>query len=229
VFGHRLFIEGYPVVKKYIPPDAKTILDVGGGTGRYAIKFAQDRPDAKVYATDLLPSSLEVMRSIARQAGVTSVEFKQEDVTSLSFPDNHFDLVYCGMLLQILPDVDTAMREMRRVLKPGGTLIVTTVNVWNFHTINKKIRELLNMPEYYITEKARTPREMRRLFNKHGVRVLASDGFYPAYGIFRLRAYWKPASLIGRVLNRLNRIVDRWTGRFLSRHFGFEILVVGTK
>ena len=230
LFGQRIFIEGYPVVKKYIPSNTRTILDVGAATGRYSIKFAQDFPGAKVYATDILESSLDIIRGLVDETGVTNVEVRKEDAVQLSFPDNQFDVIYSGMVLQILPDVERALGEMKRVLKPGGVLIVTTVNFWNFHTLFKWYLKVFNRPpEYYGSEQARSPQELRELFESHSLDVLALDGFSPAYGIYRLKMYWKIAKLIGSMLNRLNKIIDPWTGRFLTRNFGFEIFAVGRK
>lgn len=229
LFGQRLFVEGYPVLKKYLPDDPRMILDVGAATGRYSIRMAQDYPDATIFATDILEESLDIIHGLVEETGVTNVRIRREDATKLTFPDDHFDVVYSGMLLQILPDVDAAMREMRRVLKPGGVLIASTVNIWNFHSLNKAIRDAFNMPEYYEKERAFSRKELFELFRRHGLQPVALDGFYPAYGIYRLKMYWKPFALIGRIINRANRIIDPWTNRFFSRHFGFEILCVGRK
>ncbi len=230
LFTERMFVEGYPTVKKYISDDVKMILDVGAATGRYSVQFARDYPDAKIYSTDILESSLKITRELVSETGVTNITVQCEDATRMSFPDSHFDVVYSGMVLQILPDVNLALREMRRVLKPGGVLIVTTVNFWNFHTLFKFYLKAFNRPaEYYGSEHARSPRELRSLFENHSLDVIALDGFFPAYGIYRLKMYWKPAKMIGSILNRLNKVIDPWTGRFLSRHFGFEIFCVGRK
>jgi len=226
LFGQRLFVEGYPIFRKYIPKDAKTILDVGGGTGRYGVKLAQDFPNAKAVVTDILSESLVIARSLAREVNVTNVEFQKEDVNLLSFPDDFFDVVFCDVVIQHLPDTENAMREMRRVCKQGGVLIVSVNNLWNPHTVYKF---LMGKRYHYGYEKSYTRKELRDLFFGHHFEVVALDGFYPAYGIFRLKAYWKPAAFIGSVLNRLNRIIDSWTGRYLSRHFGFEIFCVGRK
>ncbi|OGZ06569.1 MAG: hypothetical protein A2942_00235 [Candidatus Lloydbacteria bacterium RIFCSPLOWO2_01_FULL_50_20] len=226
LFGQRLFIEGYPVFKKYIPKDAELILDVGGGTGRYGVKMAQDLPNAKVMVTDILPESLVIARSLAQEVNAKNVEFCTEDVRALSFPDDFFDVVFCDVVIQHLPDVENAMREMRRVCKQGGVLIVSVNNLWNPHTIHKF---LMGKRYRYGYEKSYTRKELRDLFFGHHLEIVAMDGFYPAYSIFRLKMYWKPAAVIGSVLNRLNRIIDPWTGRFLSRHFGFEIFCVARK
>lgn len=226
LFKHRLGIEGYPIFKKYIPKEAKTILDVGGGTGRNGIKFAQDFPSAKIYITDILEESFSVVRGIAEEVGVTNFETKKEDVNSLSFPDNFFDVVFCDVVIQHLPDVSNAMKEMRRVLKPNGILIVAVNNVWNPHTLYKK---LMGASYRYGYERSYTRKELRELFGAHGLEVIAEDGFYPAYGISRLKEHWKPFATIGSILNRLNKIIDPWTRRVASRYLGFEIFCVGRK
>lgn len=230
LFGQRIFVEGYPVVKKYIPDGVKNILDIGAATGRYSVKFAQDFPNATVYATDIIEGSLAVIQRLVDEVGVKNVVVQKEDGSKLNFPDNHFDVVYSGMVLQILPDVDAVLHEVKRVVKPGGVVIMSTVNFWNFHSLFKWYLKVFNRPkEYYGQEHARSPRELGRLFTEAGFAVVALDGFQPAYGIYRLKMYWKPAAVIGRILNRLNRIVDSFTGRFLSRHFGFEIFCVAKK
>jgi SAM-dependent methyltransferase len=230
LFHNRLFVEGYPVFKDYIPREVLTILDIGASSGRYAMKFAQDYPKATIFATDIVDSSLELMRVFQSQLALRNLVIQKEDASALSFQSGIIDCVYSGMVLQGLPDVPAALREMHRVLKPGGTIIVSTVNFWNFHTLFKWYLRVFNRPkEYYGEEIARSPKELRKLFEDAGFEVRAVDGFYPAYGIYRLKTYWKPAGLIGKILNRINRLIDPWTGRFLSRHFGFEIFVVATK
>ncbi len=223
LFNQRLFVEGYPIFRKYIPKNAKTILDVGGGTGRYGVKMAKDFPNAKVYVTDIVPESLEIARVLAQEVNATNLEFYTEDVNALSFPSNFFDLVFCDVVIQHLPDVEHAMREMSRVCKQGGVLIVSANNLWNPHTVYKFF---MGKHYHYGYEKSYTRKELHDLFVAHHLEVISIDGFYPAYFLYRLRGVYRN---LGKLLNRLNRNVDPWTGRFLSRHFGFEIFCVARK
>ncbi len=230
LFTQRAFIEGYPIIRKYIPNNTTTILDVGAATGRYSVRFAQDLPQCTVYATDILESSLTIIRGLVREVGVSNVVVQKEDGGRLSFPDNYFDVVYSGMVLQGLLDPHTVVKEMKRVLKPGGVLVITTVNFWNFHTLFKWYLKTFNRPlEYYGHERAYSPKELSSFVMEAGFEVVALDGFQPAYGIYRLKHYWKPAAFVGKVLNRANKIIDLYTKRFLSRHFGFEIVCMGRK
>src|SRR3989344_5322610 len=164
----RLFVEGYPIFRKYFPTSPQKILDVGGGTGRYGIRLGQDFPGVTVYITDILPESLDVARSIAEEVGVTNVEMRQEDVNALGFPDDHFDVVFCDVVIQHLPNVTRAMKEMRRVLKRGGLLIVSVNNFWNPHTLYKLFK---GKSYYYGYEKSYTRRELRNLFRAHSLLV----------------------------------------------------------
>jgi len=226
LFGHRLFIEGYPVYRKYIPKDMRTFLDVGGGTGRYGVKFGQAFPEAQVFVTDILESSLDVARRLIAEIGVHNVLPQKEDAMNMSFSNDSFDVVFCDVVIQHLPDAKNVLREMRRVLKPGGVLIVSVNNAWNPHMVFK----FLSGKAYqYGYEKSYTRKELRSLFLENQLNVVALDGFYPAYGVYRLKTRWKSAAIIGKILNRLNRIIDPWTGRFFSRYFGFEIFCVAQK
>ena len=87
----------------------------------------------------------------------------------------------------------------------------------------------MNIPEYFVQERAYTRNELSSLVEKGGMEVRALDGFYHAYGIFRLRAYWRPFGLIGGAFNRISKVLDALTGRAFSRYFGFEIFVVAKK
>ncbi len=228
MFGNRLFVEGYPVFRKYIPQTAHTILDVGSGSGRYGIRFAEDT-GAQVYLTDITDESLRVIREAVETIGVRNVVIQKEDMFSFSFPDNMFDVVFCDVVIQHVAKPEQAIREMLRVLRPGGRLIVSAVNHWNFHTLVKHTLKLRKKAYPYGYEKAYSATELAKFVESCGGNVIARDGFYVAYGIFRLRYKHKIFGLIGRVLNRIITAVDTFTNRVLSRRFGFEVFCVATK
>jgi ubiquinone/menaquinone biosynthesis C-methylase UbiE len=230
ILKQRLFVEGYPVFKKYVPKDARSILDVGAGTGRYGASFARDFPDSTVYVTDMTDESLSLAKRLAEEVGVTNVVFQKEDVGALSFPDDFFDVVFSDVVLQHVPNRADAMKEMTRVLKPDGTLIVSAVNIWNPpHTLYKWLLKILREPYPYGYEKSFSAKEFRDLFHRYHVKVVAEDGFYPAYGMYRWKSKYPIFKLLGRIANRATKILDRLTGRFVSRKLGFEIFCVGRK
>jgi ubiquinone/menaquinone biosynthesis C-methylase UbiE len=78
-----------------------------------------------------------------RFAGRDDVELRHADIGALPFPDAHFDTVNIANAIHCLPDVDGALREVYRVLKPGGTLAVNALlyprGIWPFRQIAERI------------------------------------------------------------------------------------------
>ncbi|GEM_PF-81288 len=230
VFRQRLFVEAYPVFKKYIPPEAKTILEIGSGSGRYGVAFARDFPNATVYLTDIVDESLIGAKKLAEEIGVKNAVFQKEDAGALSFPDDFFNVVFCDAVLQHVPNRANAMKEMTRVLKPNGILIVSAVNIWNPpHTFYKKLLSVSGKPYPYGYEKSFSPKEFSELFRSYYLEVIAEDGFYPAYGMYRWKEFYPIFKILGRIANRATKILDFFTGRLVSRKLGFEIFCVGRK
>jgi ubiquinone/menaquinone biosynthesis C-methylase UbiE len=99
----------------------KEVIDIGGGTGIVAI-MALEMGASKAVCGDISEYMLERGRAKARTLGYDSsrIEFCQLDAESLPFKDNTFDIVLTGMAFGILPDQLKAVKEMFRVLRPGG-------------------------------------------------------------------------------------------------------------
>lgn len=95
-------------------------LDVGTGAGHTALAVAPHV--ARVIATDLTPEMLAETARLARERGLANVETRPADAEALPFPDATFDLVTCRLAFHHFPHPDTAVRELARVLKPGGVL-----------------------------------------------------------------------------------------------------------
>ncbi len=95
----------------------KYLLDLGCGAGENSVYFA--KKEARCVATDYSPGMVDVAVNLAEKNGV-KVEGKVMDAMALEFPDRTFDFVYASNLLHHLPNPKLAIREMHRVLKPGG-------------------------------------------------------------------------------------------------------------
>lgn len=99
------------------------VLDVACGTGIVARLAAQQvGSNGTVAGVDLNPGMLAVARSVAPSD--TSIEWHQMSAEDMSLPDEAFDVVLCQIGLQFMEDKLAALREMRRVLKPGGRLLL---------------------------------------------------------------------------------------------------------
>lgn len=101
----------------------QTVLDVGAGTGVVAITAA--RAGGTVTGLDLTPELLDQARQSAAIAGV-SVAWKEGDAESLPYGDASFDVVLSQFGHMFAPRPDVAVREMLRVLKPGGRIAFAT-------------------------------------------------------------------------------------------------------
>lgn len=99
----------------------KKLLEVGCGTGTDLLQFA--RNGARVTGVDLTPRSVEITRRRFQVYGLAG-EFLIGDSENLGFPDNSFDVVYSFGVIHHTPDTERAVREIHRVLRPGGTAIV---------------------------------------------------------------------------------------------------------
>jgi ubiquinone/menaquinone biosynthesis C-methylase UbiE len=127
------------------------VLDLGSGTGYPAIPAAERvGTSGHVTGIDLAEEMLEVARRKAAMLGLKHVTFRQADVASLSFEAGRFDAVTSRFCLMFLPHLDKTLREMHRVLKPGGAVAAA---VWAAREKNPYItlpmgvlREYIEMP-----------------------------------------------------------------------------------
>ena len=105
--------------------DFHDALDAATGTGRHALYLAQR--GKRVAATDSNEKMLAEARSKARKKQF-SIEFRQEDVSRLSFRDSSFDLVICALALAHVEDLAKPCNEFVRVLRAGGHLILSDLH-----------------------------------------------------------------------------------------------------
>jgi ubiquinone/menaquinone biosynthesis C-methylase UbiE len=108
------------------------ILDVAAGAGEQSINAAERvGPNGNVLATDLAPKILEFALELAEQKGLSNIKIKEMDGEDLTVPDNSFDVVISRVGLIFFPDQKKALKEMMRVLKPGGyvaAIVYSTVD-----------------------------------------------------------------------------------------------------
>ena len=106
-----------------------TVMDLGCGSGAFTTFVARAVGEqGKVYAVDIQPAMLQQLEhklARAENQDIINVELKQASAYDLPFDDESVDLVYIVTVLQEIPDRGRALREIRRILKPGGILAVT--------------------------------------------------------------------------------------------------------
>jgi phosphatidylethanolamine/phosphatidyl-N-methylethanolamine N-methyltransferase len=97
------------------------VLEVGVGTGINATLYPRD---CAVTGIDLSDSMLEKARERVARKGVTNVRLLEMDAADIKFAANSFDIVYAPYLISVVPDPVAVVREMCRVCRPGGRIIV---------------------------------------------------------------------------------------------------------
>jgi demethylmenaquinone methyltransferase/2-methoxy-6-polyprenyl-1,4-benzoquinol methylase len=116
----------------------QSVLDLAGGTGDLAAKFAKIvGAKGKVVLADINPDMLEIGRDRLIDQNILEVECVVANAEYLPFADNSFDCITIAFGLRNVTDKDAALREMYRLLKPGGRALVLEFSKPTTETLNK--------------------------------------------------------------------------------------------
>ena len=106
----------------------ETVLDIASGTGLVSFKAMQQVGDEGfVLGTDISDKMVEIANGIAEKKNYKNIRFERMDAEELKIPDNNFDVALCALGLMYMPDPLKALKEIYRILKPGGRAIAA---VW---------------------------------------------------------------------------------------------------
>ena len=183
---------GERTVERLALPAGARVLDVACGTGASALPAAAAvGPTGRVTGVDLAEQLLARGREKGRRRGLTNIEFLQADMTTLGYPDEHFDAVICVFGVFFVANMESLVAELRRMVRPGGRLAVTTwgprifapaYEVWT--DMVRKVRPDLH-GAYNPWDRITTPEAVRALFRDAGVPrvdVEPEDGYQPLDG-----------------------------------------------
>lgn len=131
-YGQRFWVEApHPIITRerlravLRPQAGERVLEVGVGTGYYSLDLAAWlEPGGKLELFDLQQEFLDHVMRGAGERGITNLVPTQGDATALPYADASVDAVVLTAVLGEIPDSDAALREVRRVLKPDGRLVV---------------------------------------------------------------------------------------------------------
>ena len=112
-------------IRQLAPYKPRHVLDIATGTGDFAILAAHMLQPEQLSGTDISEGMMDIGRRKVKALGLDNViSFAREDCMALTFQDNTFDAVTAAFGIRNFPDLDKGLKEMCRVLKPGGHLSV---------------------------------------------------------------------------------------------------------
>ena len=157
------------ILQYFGPLAGRRVLDAGCGKGRFAKVLLDENPGAEIWGLDLSPEMLRYL-----PAGVRP---KEGSLTSLPFPDAHFDCAYATESLEHAVDIEAAVAEICRVVRPGGRIVIVDKNAEQWGR--------LATPEW---EKWFTRKQLEKLLARHCRRVSSRPISYwedvPPDGLF---------------------------------------------
>ena len=195
-----------------------SVLDVGCGPGTITVDLARTVAPGVVTGIDTSAKVLEQARAYAADEGVPNVTFVEADVYELPFADDSFDIVHAHQVLQHVSDPVAALREIKRVTRPGGLVAVRDADyaAMAWYPQSEALTEW-NALYHEVTTANGAPADAgRRLLSWVRAAGFADDGITPSAGVWCYateteRAWWG----------------DLWADRCLSSQFGIQARSTG--
>jgi ubiquinone/menaquinone biosynthesis C-methylase UbiE len=189
------------------------LLEVGCGIGVDSIQLA--KCGFEVTAVDLTENALQVAKEFTARRGV-EIDFRLGNAEKLEFPDATFDAVYSFGVLHHTPNIDAAVAEVHRVLRPGGTAHVMLYRKWSLVNM---VHRLLRLP--YESPKDRDDHcPVVYTFSRRGVRDL-----FRAFSDVSVHAAYPFTYGFGPLCTRL----PAWIRRPLGRAVGWHLMITATR
>ncbi|MDD4938558.1 MAG: radical SAM protein [Candidatus Omnitrophica bacterium] len=196
------------LLKKY--GKGARILEAGCGLGVWVFLF--EGMGFKTFGVDFSETGLRAASAYGKQYGI-SAKLTRADIRRMPFPDNTFDVIVSYGVVEHFDDSINAVKEMLRVLKPGGTCLVTTPNPFNFHRLIGRF--VLNATKsarlgYVGKEDDYTPKGLAAMFKEAGFRSI-NCGILDEGLLFGM--FWQFIPFIGgpiyNILKKFSLVIER--------------------
>ena len=157
------------ITREYFRPDSR-VLELGCGTGSTAILHAPHV--AHIHAVDISSAMLDIAEEKAKAEGIENITFEQADVSAFNAPDESYDAVLALSLLHLLENKEEAMANIRRMLKPGGVFVSSTVCLGDKKSILRLILPIGRMLGFFPLVKALKVAELERSISDVGFKIV---------------------------------------------------------
>ncbi len=241
VFGSREFFDAvekqrYEEYAPWMPRlmgfdqfPGQRLLEIGCGMGTDLLQFA--RGGARVTGVDLTPRSVEISRRHFQIYNAPG-DFLLTDGEQLPFPDATFDVVYSNGVLHHTPNTADAIREVHRVLKPGGIARVMlyyrhSLNYWGEMILHRGVlrgelfkRSPEEIMSRWVEYSEQEGRPLVKVYSRSQARDLFRDYKTVEFAV---------EQMIRAELHFLDPLVPDSLFKFLRKHFGWNLIITATK
>lgn len=150
------------------------ILEIGAGAAWLSAELSKEPKVVEIIATDFSTERLkakapEVFRLLNAHSG--KITRMPADYHRLDFPDNHFDFVVCAAVLHEAANIVQVLREVKRVLKPGGQLVAIREPVWPLMKVKARAKMLAKLAATGVNEHFYTLADYKEFFRQAGMPV----------------------------------------------------------
>jgi ubiquinone/menaquinone biosynthesis C-methylase UbiE len=203
------------------------VLDVCCGSGASAIPAAiQVGVTGSVLGVDLAESLLELARNKSQQQGLSNIEFRSGDFTKLGLPDGSFDAIVCVFGIFFVPDMEAAVTELLRMLRPGGKLAITSWGQQVFEPANQAFWDLIKAerpnlykqytPWYRIGE----PKTLEALLESAGAKQIQVFAENDRHALSTPEDWWTMV-MGGGIRGTIDQLDSETKGRVRSKNLEF--------
>jgi ubiquinone/menaquinone biosynthesis C-methylase UbiE len=205
---------------------SERVLDIGCGNARDIARIAEC--GGQVIGVDISPGMVVAARQALDRMGMSGITLQVGDATCLDFPDACFDKILCSEVIEHIPDAAQALREMRRVLSPGGSLVLSTPNKGSWYGFERYWiwERLLRRKWPHPCDEWRSMAELIDLVERNRFRVSERKSvcFVPGFiGTYFILPRMVQRLLIG-VVGKLEPLLQRW---FQNR--GYTICIIAMR
>jgi ubiquinone/menaquinone biosynthesis C-methylase UbiE len=171
-------------------------LDVGCASGSVTVEMAKVAAPSSATGVDFSDQRLDEARLLAAESGVTNVEFRKGNAYDLPFANDTFDFVWARFVMEYLKDRVAAIREMKRVTKPGGKVICADLdgNCLFHYPIEPRLEAGLEKVMTLLAKTGFDPWVGRKLFH-----------FFRVVGFSQITAHMMPHHLIAGIPSDVER------------------------
>jgi len=217
------------IIKKYINLDNKYLLDIGCGNGAQTFEFLNYVQ--KCVAIDVEIKRLQTFQDKLLKENIKNCEIKQMDASNLQFPDETFDVITCIETLEHVSDQKKALKEMYRVLKNNGGLILSVPNKWwifETHGANLPLLSWNRVPFFsWLPSKIHDRHAYARIYTRNGIIALVKKA---GFRNTKIEFMMPPLDrLRSRFLQKILRRIVPKLERSPLRVFGVSIFIFAKK